>query len=142
MNKALMDTDILSEIVRGRDRNLLFRERDYLVEWGSLTISAVTLMEVVRGLWLLNDAKLQARFATKVLSQEILAFTGSTGELAGKIIAQLADIGQPIGLPDCMIAATAIEHGLELVTGNTRHFERIRELGFPLLLANWRDAGG
>jgi predicted nucleic acid-binding protein len=37
-----------------------------------------------------------------------------------------------------MIAATAIEHGLELVTGNTTHFQRVQQLGYPLTLVNWR----
>ena len=31
-----------------------------------------------------------------------------------------------------MIAATAIEHNLDLVTGNVKHFERIAALGYPL----------
>jgi len=46
--------------------------------------------------------------------------------------------GQPIGTADPMIAAIAIEHGLQLVTGNTAHFQRIQRLGYPLTLANWR----
>jgi tRNA(fMet)-specific endonuclease VapC len=36
------------------------------------------------------------------------------------------------------IAAIALEHGLELVTGNTAHFQRVQQLGYPLTLANWR----
>jgi tRNA(fMet)-specific endonuclease VapC len=37
-----------------------------------------------------------------------------------------------------MIAAVAIRHGLELVTGNTAHYQRIQQLGYSLTLANWR----
>ena len=37
-----------------------------------------------------------------------------------------------------MIAATAIEHALVLVTGNVEHFARIQSLGYPLALDNWR----
>jgi tRNA(fMet)-specific endonuclease VapC len=37
-----------------------------------------------------------------------------------------------------MIAAIALTHGLELVTGNTSHFQRIQQIGYPLILANWR----
>jgi tRNA(fMet)-specific endonuclease VapC len=33
---------------------------------------------------------------------------------------------------------TALTHGLELVTGNTSHFQRIQQIGYPLTLANWR----
>ena len=37
-----------------------------------------------------------------------------------------------------MIAAIALEHGLELVTGNTSHFQRVQQLGYRLVLADWR----
>jgi predicted nucleic acid-binding protein len=37
-----------------------------------------------------------------------------------------------------MIAAIAISHRLELVTGNTGHFQRIHQLGYPLTVVNWR----
>jgi len=42
-------------------------------------------------------------------------------------------------LADPMIAAIALHHGLELVTGNTVHFQRIQQLGYPLTLVNWRQ---
>jgi tRNA(fMet)-specific endonuclease VapC len=37
-----------------------------------------------------------------------------------------------------MIAAIALKHGLELATGNTSHYQRIQQLGYPLTLVNWR----
>ncbi len=140
MNKALLDTDILSEILRGQNKSVLFRERDYRVEWGTLTVSAVTVMEITFGLRMRSNSRLLTKFATKIAGQEVLAFSGSTAELAGTIAAQLGAAGQPIGQTDVMIAATAIEHGLVLVTGNTKHYERIQRLGFPLRLANWRES--
>ena len=48
------------------------------------------------------------------------------------------NLGQPIGLADPMIAALALTHGLELVTANTAHFQQVRNLGYPLILVNWR----
>jgi predicted nucleic acid-binding protein len=35
-------------------------------------------------------------------------------------------------------AAVAIQYGLELVTGNTSHYQRIQQLGYSLTLVNWR----
>jgi hypothetical protein len=32
----------------------------------------------------------------------------------------------------------ATGHGLELATGNTAHFQRVQQPGFPLTLVNWR----
>jgi tRNA(fMet)-specific endonuclease VapC len=31
-----------------------------------------------------------------------------------------------------------LQHSLELVTGNTAHYQRIQGLGYPLVLHNWR----
>jgi predicted nucleic acid-binding protein len=38
-----------------------------------------------------------------------------------------------------MIAAIAINQSLELVTGNTAHYQRIQQLGYPLTLVTWRQ---
>jgi predicted nucleic acid-binding protein len=37
-----------------------------------------------------------------------------------------------------MIAAIAQVRGLDLVTGNTAHYQRIQQIGYPLTLVNWR----
>ena len=49
----------------------------------------------------------------------------------GEIEARLKKGGQPLADADLQIAATAIRHGLELVTGNVRHFERVPGLAEP-----------
>jgi PIN domain-containing protein len=72
--------------------------------------------------------------------EEVLPFDRATAELAGRIAGELERTGQPIGLADPMIAAIALTHGLELVTGNTAHFQRVQNLGYPLTLVNWRLA--
>jgi hypothetical protein len=41
-----------------------------------------------------------------------------------------------------MIAAIALAHRLDLVTGNTSHYQRIEQLGYSLTLANWRISNG
>lgn len=60
-------------------------------------------------------------------------------DTASKIYGELEKIGKPIGNNDPMIASIAIENQLALVTGNTKHYERIQELGYPLLLENWKE---
>lgn len=140
MNRILLDTDTLSEVYKGRNNALKFQAQEYCAEWGRLTISAVTVMEVIRGVWLKKSTKSFTAIVKSLGSEEVLPFSADTAHLAGKIQAELQRIGMVIGRADPMIAATAIEHGLVLVTGNSGHFDRIRQLGFPLLLANWRDA--
>ena len=70
--------------------------------------------------------------------EEILAFDQPAADLAGRIAGDLDRLGQPIGRADPMIAAIALEHGLELVTGNIAHYQRVQQLGYPLTLVNWR----
>jgi predicted nucleic acid-binding protein len=65
-------------------------------------------------------------------------FDRSTAELARRIAVDLERTGQLIGLAGPMIGAVALQHGPELVTGNTAHFQRVQQLGYPLTLVNWR----
>ncbi len=72
------------------------------------------------------------------LSEEILPFDQAAADLAGQIAGELGRVGCPIGRCDPMIAAVALVHGLELVTGNTSHYQRIQQIGYSLTLVNWR----
>lgn len=51
----------------------------------------------------------------------------------GLLKAELEAAGMPLADADLLIAATALEHGMALVTGNTKHFARIP----GLQLENW-----
>lgn len=57
-----------------------------------------------------------------------LPFGDETAILFGKIRAQLARAGTPIGAYDLQIAAIALVNDLTLVTHNTREFERVEGL--------------
>jgi tRNA(fMet)-specific endonuclease VapC len=57
-----------------------------------------------------------------------LPFTASTAALAARIRHDLTSIGKPIGPMDILIAATALEAGLILVTGNLSEFKRVKGL--------------
>ncbi|GAX36554.1 PIN domain-containing protein [Nodularia sp. NIES-3585] len=70
---------------------------------------------------------------------EILSLDQSCAEISGLIQADLETSGQPIGLADVLIAATAIANNLVLVTGNTKHYQKIQVLGYPLIIDNWRE---
>ncbi len=59
---------------------------------------------------------------------ESLLFDNLAVLAAGRIYAQLERIGNPIGVPDVLIAAIALTNNLTLVTHNTNHFQRIDDL--------------
>ena len=138
MNKALIDTDIFSEMTKGVNPTVAAHATAYRQAFSSYTISTVTFMEVVRGYQKKLATRQLQNFLTSVASEEVISFDRPAAELAGRIAGELERIGHSIGLSDPMIAALALTHGLELVTGNTAHFQRVQNLGYPLILVNWR----
>jgi tRNA(fMet)-specific endonuclease VapC len=138
VNKALLDTDILSELFKGINRAVGRNASAYRQGLGHLTLSAITVMEIVSGLQRVQCASRIQKFMTNISGEEVLPFDRATGKVAGEILGDLECTGQPIGTADPIIAALVLQHGLELVTGNTVHFQRIQQLGYPLTLANWR----
>lgn len=138
MNKALLDTDILSEIIKGVDRTVASHATQYRRAFGLYTLSSISVMEVVQGFQMNQSTTRLLAFVASLATQEVLSFEQEDGELAGRIAGELKRLGRPIGTADSMIAAIAIQQKLELVTGNTAHFQRVQQLGYPLTLTNWR----
>jgi tRNA(fMet)-specific endonuclease VapC len=138
LNKALLDTDILSEIGKANDAIVAANAKTYRRSFGHDTFSTVSVMEVVRGLQRTQATGRLNAFLATLPHMELLPFDQAAAELAGRIAGDLEWIGQPIGAADTMIAAIAIENVLELVTGNTADYQRVKQLGYPLTLVNWR----
>ncbi len=139
MNKALLDTDIYSEILKAINQTVTRNATAYRLAMGRLSLSVVTVMEIIQGLQKVGASpkRIQA-FRTAILPEEILPFDQGAADLAGLIAGDLDRVGRPIGRCDPMIAAVAIRNGLELVTGNTAHYQRIQQLGYSITLVNWR----
>ena len=138
LNKAILDTDTFSEISKGVNPTVAANARAYRQAFARYTISAVTFMEIVRGY-----QKKQASAAIASLPRRDRLRRSDpvrpARRRAGRPDRRRTGADRPpIGLADPMIAAIALTHGLELVTGNTAHFQRIQQLGYPLMLANWR----
>ncbi len=138
MNKALLDTDIYSEVLKAKNPTVAQNAAAYRQQHGVYTVSVITVMEVVQGFHRVQNARRLLNFLNAVAQEEVIVFDQPAAELAGRISGDLDRTGQIIGLAEPMITAVALEHGLKLVTGNTAHFQRIQQLGYPLVLANWR----
>lgn len=140
MDKMLLDTDMLSEVMKAKDEQVVETAVAYQSIHTQLTTSVVTVMEIVKGLHKVGRTDAMNRFLSGLQFSAVLPFEQSCAEIAGKIYGDLERAGQPIGRADVMIAAIAIVHDLTLATGNTRHYERIQALGYPLRLVNWRES--
>jgi predicted nucleic acid-binding protein len=131
----LLDTNVLSEIRRERPNH---RVTSFLAgcPLDQLYISSVTAAEIRFGIQLADPerrAELERWFASDVRPK----FHGRTLEITEDVIFRwrlLVEEGRKAGRtfsqPDLIIAATALEHGLTLVTRNVRDFAG---LGLDLL---------
>lgn len=138
MARALLDTDILSEIRRAVDQVVVGHATAYRAIYDRYTLSVITVMEIVLGLHLVYREGQIGQFLQSLANEEVLPLDGDAAVLGGRIHADLRRTGQPIGWADPLIAAVALRHDLILITGNTSHYQRIQALGYPLRLDNWR----
>ena len=122
----LVDTNALSELrKRTPDRNVVawFAERPA----STLYVSVLTLAEIRRGIEQVADEKRRAALADWLEVDLRAFFTGrvlpvdtAVADRWGRLLAHAA---RPMPAVDSLIAATAIEHDLVLVTRNVRDFE-------------------
>lgn len=138
MNKSIIDTDILSEILKGRDRTVAGRATEYRREHGRYSVTTITIAEVVKGFHRIRREDLIDGFLGAIRAEEVLSLDFEAGVTAGRVFADMERAGTPVGRADPLIAAIALRHDRVLVTGNLAHYERIRALGYPLRLENWR----
>ncbi|MBE2232916.1 MAG: type II toxin-antitoxin system VapC family toxin [Anaerolinea sp.] len=117
MADLLLDTNVLIRHLRQRARSFGF-----LLQWGqndNLYISVITRSEILAGM----------RPDENVITLELLnaldslPVTEQIADRAGRIIYQLARRGIQLSFPDALIAATALEHQLTVVTTNVAHFK-------------------
>ena len=138
IGKAILDTDILSEYLKGHNATVTQRAADYVRNHGVFTFTSVTVYEIVYGLEL-KGASSQLKKVMAWLSQneEVTPTAADYLEAAG-IKAAARRQGIVVELPDCLIASIAVRLNRRLVTGNTADFEAIRKIGINLVIENWR----
>jgi len=138
MSRVLLDTDILSEILKGKSPVVAAKAATYLAQQGCFTTSAVTVAEIVYGFHRVGREDRVAQFESSLDAAEVLPLDDAAARLAGRINADLERTGRIIGMPDVLIAAIALRNGLQIVTGNVEHFEQVRSAGYDLYVDNWR----
>ena len=132
MKASMLDTDILSEFLRGNPK-VIAKVDQHLKEYGFVSLSIITYYEILNGL-LYKDARKQlARFEEFVELNKVIPLTLRMAKAAAAIQADLRKKGTEIGHTDTLIAGIAITSQLQLVTNNTNHFKRIKGLD----LDNW-----
>jgi predicted nucleic acid-binding protein len=140
MVKSILDTDILSEYLKGHHPTVIDHATIYAQEYGVFSLTSVTVYEIVYGLEL-KAAKSQMTKALAWLSQnEQITPIADDYVAAARIKASARKSGFVLELPDCLIAAVAVRLKRPLVTGNTEDFKAIQKTGVDLIIENWRIA--
>ena len=135
----LFDTDAISEVLRKRPAEAYVRWLGTVPREDQFT-SAVVVAELYKGAFGSERASVHvSNIETRALpSLTILPFDVAVARVYGQIEATLRKGGRPLADADLQIAATALHHGLELVTGNVRHFERVPGLSLNRNLVDSR----
>ena len=130
MKKFLIDTDICIFRIRGCDS--LESKFDDLDETNAF-VSEITIAELRFGAERGNRKVEQHRLIDLICEQFTVLPITHTIRLFASEKARLWNTGVRIDDFDLLIGATAVYHGLILVTNNTKHFERMQSLQ----LENW-----
>ena len=124
MNIAyLIDTDWAIHHLNG---NTAVIERLEALHPVGLGLSVVALAELYEGVHYSRDPEESERKLNDFLdSVSIVGLDEETARIFGRERGRLRRAGEIIGDMDLLIAATALQYDLTLLTNNRRHFERI-----------------
>jgi predicted nucleic acid-binding protein len=125
----LLDTNIPSELMRHHPEPGV---KDWVAaqDIGSLFVSVVSIGELEAGFATMRDTerrkRLEAsleRYLSLLFQENFLPVTRAVAARWGKLDGLRQMAGRPLSAPDGMIAATALEHSLTVVTRNTKDFD-------------------
>ena len=120
-NGVLIDSDVLIWFMRGHPKAVAALEAA-----GDWNISAASYMELIQGCR--NKAEVRAvQKALKSADDGVLPVTQGISDLACTLVEKYS-LSHSVHLADGLIAATAVHHGLTLLTANIRHFLAIDAL--------------
>jgi predicted nucleic acid-binding protein len=133
----LLDTNVVSEF-----RKIIAGKGDaHVASWAvqqsapSLFLAAITLHELEKGVLLMErrDRRQGAELRTWLDGSLMPAFAGRILPVDERVALAAAHlhIPNPRPLADCLIAATAVVHGMTIATRNTGDFQ-----GLPVALVN------
>ena len=128
----MLDTDSVSFALRGRGNvGAHLRAR----RPSEVCLSVISLAELRHGADLHGSKKLHRLIDAFTSAVQVVPFDEAAAASFGKVSADLAESGTPIGDFDALIAAHALSLRTIVVTNNTKHFGCVK----GLKIENWLE---
>ena len=121
----LLDTNIFIDFYRGGQK-----AKDFLQNLPERSCSVITAAELIQGA---RNKRELLTIKRQFLNLNLVNLSPSIGNVMLNIM-EKHHLPHGLQIPDALLAATAIEEKLALVTANTKHFSFIK----GLKLLNWK----
>lgn len=140
--RVLLDTNILAELVKPNAHPAVHAALAPIPTADLyMNMSVLTIGEIAKGIALLDPGPKWERLTSwlagieRHYAERILPLDSATARLWGEMTAQAQRRGIVLPATDGLLAATALQHGLHIMTRNAKHFEAS---GAPILNP-WAD---
>ena len=119
--ESIVDTDVLIWYLRGNQKAL-----ELIDSLDRFCISSVTYMELIQGM---RDKK-ELKLLQQTLKSWGVKIIYISEEISAKALFFMEEyfLSHSMQLADSLIAATASNYGLELITANDKHYKVVKEL--------------
>lgn len=123
----LLDSNVCIRLIN--NSSLAVTNRLASLQPDDILISTITQLELYYGAYRSGQQERNLEILQRFFSQfKLIPLDSEAAIIAGRLRAELAASGTPIGPYDVQIAAIAIANNLILVTHNTREFSRVNGL--------------
>lgn len=128
----VFDTDVISDLMRPRPSSALVARLSVASSAEQCT-TAITVGELSFGAHRVDRPELFVRVMELLTGTRVLPFDEEAAQRYGAVRSELERAGTRLPDPDLRIASIVLVNDATLVSGNTRHFERVPEL----VVENW-----
>lgn len=124
----LVDTDVFIWYLRGNNNAYKL-----IHSLGDFCISSITYMELVQGM----RNKDELRALQKTLKQWNVKTIFVSEEISAKALFYVEEyfLSHSMELADALIASTATQYGMKLITANDKHYKIVKELDLKVFRA-------
>ncbi len=132
----LLDSNVCIRLIN--NSSLAVKNRLAAQQPEDILVSTITQLELYYGAYRSAQQERNLEILQRFFSQfTIIPLDPEAARIAGRIRAELAASGTPIGPYDVQIAAIAMANNLIVVTHNTKEFSRVN----GLQIEDWEEEG-